>query len=176
MCIDLHSLDIKVNHSISASRNREIVHRYIRCPTRILIFQSSKRKNLRDLITRHRTNFSISLDSHRLLPLPPIPPHLFLHEKILRAWTTMDHFPLWLTVARGGIACLLLARKERRKFSCFLFAGVHDKPWIPFTFPHDISNLIQRISSLLNRVENRELGKLASICIRLCFEDTRLLE
>lgn len=149
MSIDLHSLDIG-----GQPRNR--VHR---SPIRILISKEKKRK--RDSIARHRTNFSISSILQSIASTPTNPPHLFLHEKILRAWTTMDHFPFWLTVARGGIARLLLARRKREEnstSSCFLFAGVHDisEPWMDsFTFSPTISQT-WRIYPLFNRVENRE--------------------
>lgn len=130
MSIDLHSLDIG-----GQPRNR--VHR---SPIRILISKEKKRK--RDSIARHRTNFSISSILQSIASTPTNPPHLFLHEKTLRAWTTMDHFPFWLTVARGGIARLLLARRKREEnstSSCFLFLPVSttflNPGWIPLPSP-----------------------------------------
>lgn len=162
--------------SISAD-DREILCILPLSPIRILI---SKRKNPRDSITKHRTNFSISLDS----PIDCFHSRRSLHICFYtrKCSPSMDY--------NGPFSFLTHSRSRRNRspfyrqeenftFSCFLFTNVHDisQPWMDslYLFTDDISNLVQRICSLFNLVENREHNR-HSICIHPCFGDTRLLE
>lgn len=115
MCIDLHSLDI-------GRRPRNSLH-----PSPIPYQNPNFQKEKPAWIDNKASNEFLYFPrfSNRLLPLPPIPPHLFLHEKMFSKhglqWT------IFLSDSQSLEEESLAFLSARRKFHIFLFL-VHRCP------------------------------------------------